>query len=76
MARDGVEPPTPSLFRPSSTYTYSYLQVCGRLPSTCKYVQGGTTMGWDHGLSEKDEVVRISSPLVSSGDVPQWARMP
>ena len=26
-------------FRPSSTRTYNYLQVCGRLPSTCKYVQ-------------------------------------
>ena len=46
-----------SLFRPGSIYTYSYLQVCGRLPTTGKYVQGGTTTGWDHGLSEKDEVV-------------------
>jgi len=39
-----------SLFRPSSTWTYNYLLVCGRLPSTCKYAQGGTIMGWHRGL--------------------------
>ena len=39
------------LFRPSSTSTHNYLQVCGRLPSTCKYVQAEAILGWDHGLS-------------------------
>jgi hypothetical protein len=37
-------------FRPSSTRTYYYLRVCGRLPSTRKYVQAGSIMGWNHGL--------------------------
>jgi hypothetical protein len=39
-----------SLFRPSSTSTYNYLLVCGRLPSTCKHVQAGPNLGWNHGL--------------------------
>jgi len=47
-----------SLFRPSSTCTYNYLQVCGRLPSTCKYVQAGPILGWDRGLSADQSLLR------------------
>jgi hypothetical protein len=31
--------------------TVPHLEVRGRLPSTCKHVEGGAMMGWDHGLS-------------------------
>jgi len=40
-----------SLFRPRSIHIYSYLQVCGRLQGSCKYVQVAPILGWDHGLS-------------------------
>jgi hypothetical protein len=51
VARVGVETADASLFRPSSTSTYNYSQVCGRLPNTCKHLQGGAILGWDHGLN-------------------------
>ena len=31
--------------------TYNCSQVCGRLPSSCKHVQGSEIMDWNHGLS-------------------------
>ena len=46
-ARDGVRTADASLFSPSSSRTYNYLQVCGRLPSTCKFAQAGAILGWD-----------------------------
>jgi len=72
VARDGVEPPTPAfsdLVQPEPT---NYLQVCGRLPSTCKYVEGTAILGWDPGLS----FVAILLPSTfGTGNHQPWRRL-
>ena len=50
VARDGVDPPTPGLFRASVFRTINDLQVHVRPLSTCKVVDDTMNADWNCGL--------------------------
>jgi hypothetical protein len=44
-----LEPPTAKPFRAQTNSTFNNLQLRGRLPSTCKYVEGKLDVGLECG---------------------------